>query len=44
MIYCGYAIVNNIGEFIRSFFRPSEHMQYEAVLKIVNGILVILVI
>jgi len=44
LIYCGYAIVNNIGEFIRSFFRPSEHMQYEAVLKIVNGILVILVI
>ena len=44
LIYCGYAIVNNIGEFIRSFFRPSEHMQYEALLKIINGILVLLII
>ena len=44
LIYCGYAIVNNIGDFIRSFFRPSEHMQYEATLKIINGLLAILIV
>ncbi|MCX6823332.1 MAG: oligosaccharide flippase family protein [candidate division SR1 bacterium] len=44
LIYCGYSIINNIGEFIRAFFRPSEHMQYEALLKIINGIVIIIVI
>lgn len=44
LIYCGYAIITNIWEFIRSFFRPSEHMQYEAILKIINGCLVIIII
>lgn len=44
LIYCGYAIINNIGEFIRAFFRPSEHMQYEAVLKIINWVLAMVII
>ncbi len=44
LIYCGYSIINNIGEFIRSFFRPSEDMQHEAILKIINGIIVIAIL
>ena len=44
LIYCGYAIITNIGEFIRSFFRPSEHMQYEALLKIINGALLLVIV
>ena len=44
LIYCGYSIINNIGEFVRAFFRPSEKMQHEAVLKIINGLLVLIII
>jgi O-antigen/teichoic acid export membrane protein len=39
LIYSGYAIVNNIAEFLRAFFRPSEQMQHEAYMKIINGLL-----
>ncbi len=39
LIYCWYAIINNFWEFIRAFFRPSEKMQYEALLKIINWVL-----
>lgn len=39
LIYCVYLIINNFSEFLRAFFRPSEDMQFEAYLKIVNGII-----
>lgn len=39
LIYCAYLIINNFSEFLRAFFRPSEDMQFEAYLKIVNGII-----
>lgn len=39
LIYAWYSIVNNFWEFIRAFFRPSEKMQYEALLKIINWII-----
>lgn len=38
LIYCIYSIVNNFSEFLRAFFRPSEDMQHEAYLKIMNGV------
>lgn len=44
LIYSGYAIVNNIWEFIRAFFRPSEDMQNEALLKIINGIIILVIL
>ncbi len=44
LIYCWYAIINNFWEFIRAFFRPSEKMQYEAFLKIINGLLMIWIV
>ena len=44
LIYAGYAILNNIGEFLRAFFRPSESMQYEALLKSINGALMLAIV
>lgn len=44
LIYTWYAIFNNIWEFLRAFFRPSEAMQYEALLKIINGILMLIIV
>lgn len=44
LIYCWYAIINNFWEFIRAFFRPSEKMQHEALLKIINGILMLVIV
>lgn len=41
LIYTAYAIINNIWDFIRAFFRPSEKMQNEAFLKIINWILIL---
>lgn len=39
ILYCLYTIINNIWEFMRVFFRVQEHMQHEAFLKIINGML-----
>ena len=44
LIYCWYAILNNFWEFIRAFFRPFEEMQYEALLKIINWILMLVIV
>jgi len=44
LIYCWYSIINNFGEFIRAFFRPSEKMQYEALLKIINWVLMLWIV
>lgn len=44
LIYAAYSILNNIGEFLRAFFRPSESMQYEALLKSINGALMLLIV
>lgn len=38
MIYLLYAILNNICEYIRVYFRPYEHMQHEALLKMLNAL------
>lgn len=37
-VYCAYAVLTNISDFIKAFCRPSEHMQHEAILKVSNGI------
>ncbi|MFA5747766.1 MAG: flippase, partial [Candidatus Absconditabacterales bacterium] len=42
MLYLGYAILTNFSEFVRVFFRPSEHMQYEAFLKIITAIIFVI--
>lgn len=39
LIYCMYSVLNNIWEFIRVFFRPSERMEYEWVLKLMNWLI-----
>ncbi|MDP2090597.1 MAG: flippase [Candidatus Gracilibacteria bacterium] len=44
LIYTLYSIINNFGEFIRAFFRPSEKMEFEAILKVINGISVLLIV
>ena len=44
LIYVWYAILNNFWEFIRAFFRPSEKMQYEALLKIINWVLMLVIL
>jgi O-antigen/teichoic acid export membrane protein len=44
LIYCWYSIVFNFGEFVRAIFRPSEMMQYEALLKIINGVLMLVIV
>ncbi len=44
LIYVWYAILNNFWEFIRAFFRPSEKMQYEALLKIINWVLMLVIV
>lgn len=41
LVYCLYSILNNFSEFLRAFFRPSEDMQHEAYLKVLNGIVFI---
>ena len=38
MIYLLYAILNNICEYLRVYFRPYERMQHEALLKMGNAI------
>lgn len=38
LVYCGYALITNISEFLRTRFRPHELMHHEAWLKIVNGV------
>lgn len=44
VLYALYNVVNNIGEFIRAFFRPNEQMQHEAVLKLINWVLFLLIV
>ncbi len=44
LIYSWYAIINNFWEFIRSSFRPSEKMEYEAILKIINWFLTLVIV
>ncbi len=44
LIYCWYSIVFNFGEFVRAIFRPSEMMQYEALLKIINWVLMLVIV
>lgn len=44
LLYAAYNVINNIGEFIRAFFRPNEQMQHEAILKLINGILFFLIV
>lgn len=39
MLYCGYAIITNIGEYSRIIFRPKEQMEHEAYIKIATWIL-----
>ncbi|MEI8092108.1 MAG: oligosaccharide flippase family protein [bacterium] len=38
MIYLLYAILNNICEYARVYFRPYERMQHEAILKMINAV------
>ncbi|MEI7562865.1 MAG: hypothetical protein WCJ39_04075 [bacterium] len=38
MIYLLYAMLNNLCEYLRVYFRPYERMQHEALLKIANAL------
>ena len=42
MVYLLYAILNNICEYLRVYFRPYERMQHEALLKVGNAIVFLL--
>jgi O-antigen/teichoic acid export membrane protein len=44
LVYCWYSIINNFWEFIRAFFRPSEKMEFEALLKVTNWLLVLIIV
>jgi O-antigen/teichoic acid export membrane protein len=38
MMYLLYAILNNLCEYLRVYFRPYERMQHEALLKVANAL------
>ncbi len=44
MLYAAYALITNLSEFLRAYFRPNEAMQHEAALKAIQWVITILIV